>query len=124
MSSKWRYTYTAGWQVQVATHEVKEQSPELLRRQWAECQGHVGAWLQLYQIHSATLESGVLEKALVLDALAVTRDGGKLFDAVQATWNPLSPPPATPWPRPGRGHLAQGSVTMSDKTNYRANVLA
>ena len=70
----------------------------------------------LYQIHSATLESGVLDDAAVIDALArarasglrigltvsgpqqaetiwraldVRRDGVRVFDTVQATWNLL-----------------------------------
>lgn len=116
VSSKWGYTYTAGWQVQAVAHEVKEHSLAVLRRQWAESQSHLGPYLRIYQIHSATLESGVLEDAEVLDALSdikssglriglsvsgprqaavvrralgVVRDGALLFGAVQATWNLL-----------------------------------
>lgn len=116
--SKWGYTYTAGWQVEAAAHEVKEHSLAVLRRQWAESQASLGPFLRLYQIHSATLESGVLESAEVLGelarlkaggvavglsvsgprqpevirrALAARVDGARLFDAVQATWNLLEP---------------------------------
>ena len=116
VGSKWGYTYTADWQVQADTHEVKEHSLEVLTRQWAESREQLGAHLKLYQIHSATLESGVLENTAVLKelehlknkgvrlglslsgprqaetlykALEVTRDGVRLFDAVQATFNLL-----------------------------------
>lgn len=116
VGSKWGYTYTAGWQVAAAAHEVKEHSLAVLQRQWEESQAHLGTHLDLYQIHSATLESGVLANREVLTALARLKDGGtaiglsvsgedqgavidraletiidglRLFDAVQATWNLL-----------------------------------
>jgi len=116
VGSKWGYTYTAGWQVEAAAHEVKEHSLAVLQRQWEESQTHLGAHLDLYQIHSATLQSGVLENQAVLAALARLKSGGtaiglsvsggnqgavidraleiaidgvRLFDAVQATWNLL-----------------------------------
>jgi aryl-alcohol dehydrogenase-like predicted oxidoreductase len=118
ISSKWGYTYTADWQVQAAHHEVKEHSLAVLERQWAESQANLGGYLRLYQIHSATLESGVLENANVLGRLAELRAGGvriglsvsgagqpevirralhiradgvRLFASVQATWNLLDP---------------------------------
>lgn len=97
-------------------HEVKEHSLPVLQRQWQESQQHLGGYLRLYQIHSATLESGVLTNSAVLSelvahkqagtaiglslsgaqqaatlahALTVNVDGTPLFDAVQATWNLL-----------------------------------
>src|SRR4029453_15734934 len=60
VGSKWGYAYTAGWQVHAAAHEIKEHSLAQLRRQWPETQANVGVYLRLYQIHSATLETGVL----------------------------------------------------------------
>ncbi|HEX7255590.1 MAG TPA: aldo/keto reductase, partial [Gaiellaceae bacterium] len=36
VGSKWGYAYTAGWQVDAETHEVKDLSVETLRRQLAE----------------------------------------------------------------------------------------
>ncbi len=111
VGSKWGYTYTAGWSVHADVHEVKEHSVRTLRRQIAESRELLGDRLRLYQIHSATLESGVLEDPAVLEELARLRDGGlfigftvsgprqretieralelELFDAVQATWNLL-----------------------------------
>lgn len=116
VGSKWGYTYTAGWQVEAEKHEIKEHSLAVLRRQWQETQANLGEYLGLYQIHSATLESGVLENQEVLDelrrlkgmgtaigltlsganqaqvllkALEVRANGSLLFDSVQATWNLL-----------------------------------
>jgi aryl-alcohol dehydrogenase-like predicted oxidoreductase len=117
VGSKWGYTYTADWQVKAKVHEVKEHSLDVLKRQWRESQEHLARHLDLYQIHSATLESGVLENTAVLAELArlrsdvgvaigltvsgprqaevieravgLTVDGVRLFDSVQATWNLL-----------------------------------
>lgn len=118
VGSKWGYTYTAAWQVDAETHEVKEHSLEVLDRQILESRERLGSALNLYQIHSATLESGVLENGPVLDRLAelkaeglrlglsvsgpgqgevirkavgIQRAGIRLFDTVQATWNLLEP---------------------------------
>ncbi len=119
ISSKWGYTYTAGWQVAAKQHEVKEHSLRVLKRQWKETQQNLGPYLRLYQVHSATLESGVLEDAEVLSALVRLKreegvliglttsgprqsetirtaaglvvEGLPLFDSVQATWNLLEP---------------------------------
>ncbi|MEZ4714261.1 MAG: aldo/keto reductase [Caldilineaceae bacterium] len=118
VGSKWGYTYTANWQVQAAKHEVKEHSLAVLQRQWAESRQLLTRHLRLYQIHSATLDSGVLEnravhselarlketgvkiglslsganQAQVLErAMQIEVDGVRLFDSVQATWNLLEP---------------------------------
>ncbi|NIN64172.1 MAG: aldo/keto reductase, partial [Anaerolineae bacterium] len=116
VGSKWGYIYTADWEAEAEHHEVKEHSPNLLRRQWRESRATLGSHLDLYQIHSATLESGVLQNAAVIRELArlkekgvgigltvsgpqqakaieqaieVVLDGVNLFDSVQATWNLL-----------------------------------
>jgi aryl-alcohol dehydrogenase-like predicted oxidoreductase len=116
VGSKWGYTYTAGWQIQAEKHEVKEHSLPVLQRQIQESRDLLGAHLDLYQIHSATLDSGVLENQPVLAELAklrdsglkiglsvsgpnqaatlrrameLERDGRPIFAAVQATWNIL-----------------------------------
>jgi aryl-alcohol dehydrogenase-like predicted oxidoreductase len=109
VSSKWGYAYTGGWRVDAAEHEVKELSASQLDRQWEETRELLGDHLRLYQIHSATLDSGVLEDAAIRERLAALRERGVLvgltvtgagqattieravevggFDAVQATWN-------------------------------------
>lgn len=111
VSSKWGYTYTAGWRVDADPPEVKDLSLETLRRQLAETRSWLGPWLSLYQIHSATVSSGVLDDAGLLEELAGLRDGGVTvgltvtgtdqsetidlalsrggFDWVQATYNLL-----------------------------------
>lgn len=119
VASKWGYTYTAEWQIDAATHEVKEHSLPRLQQQWELSRQQLWDYLDLYQIHSATLESGVLDDDAVLEALGGlkatygvriglslsgprqgetlrramgVRDGDHpLFDVVQATWNPLEP---------------------------------
>jgi aryl-alcohol dehydrogenase-like predicted oxidoreductase len=118
VGSKWGYTYTANWEIEAHVHEVKEHSLATLGRQWPESRALLNGYLKLYQIHSATRESGVLENQDVLQKLAqlksngiriglslsgseqdktlrraieVTVDGSPLFDSVQATWNLLEP---------------------------------
>jgi aryl-alcohol dehydrogenase-like predicted oxidoreductase len=109
VSSKWGYVYTANWQVDADPPEVKHHDLETLRRQLAETRRQLGSWLELYQIHSATPDSGVLDDDRVLSELAALQADGlaigvtvsgttqratleralelELFDAVQATWN-------------------------------------
>src|SRR6266540_4680252 len=111
VGSKWGYVYTADWHVEADRHEVKDLSAANLRRQSAESRALLGDHLALYQIHSATLESGVLEDAAVRDELTGLREQGLAigftasgprqretieralevggFDSVQATWNLL-----------------------------------
>jgi len=120
VGSKWGYYYTADWQVDTGgkPHEVKEHTFNNLVKQIGETEGHLGKFVDLYQIHSATRESGVLEAKDVLSELARLKsdkgwrvgltlsgvqqgsllqeaieikcpDGSRLFDSVQATWNLL-----------------------------------
>jgi aryl-alcohol dehydrogenase-like predicted oxidoreductase len=111
VGSKWGYTYTAEWRVDADPAEVKDLSAATLRRQLGESRALLGEHLRLYQIHSATLESGVLEDREVLGELARLREEGMaigvsvtgpeqpetirralqvgIFDTVQATWNLL-----------------------------------
>jgi aryl-alcohol dehydrogenase-like predicted oxidoreductase len=97
--------------VDAEVHEVKDLSVDNLRRQYAESRERLGSNLRIYQIHSATLESGVLDDPAVLEELARLRETGLAigvtatgpnqaetieralevggFDTVQATWNLL-----------------------------------
>src|ERR1035437_5078208 len=67
VGSKWGYTYTAGWKVDAPVNEVKEHSLAVLGRQRQESDATLDGYLGLYQVHSATLESGVLENRAVLE---------------------------------------------------------
>ncbi|HWP66483.1 MAG TPA: aldo/keto reductase [Candidatus Limnocylindria bacterium] len=120
VGSKWGYRYTAGWRMDAAEHEHKELSLERFRSQLAESKALLGDRLALYQIHSATLESGCLDDQRLLAALVEARERGayggigltltgdgsratleralearvggtRVFDAVQATFNLLEP---------------------------------
>jgi len=118
VGSKWGYTYVGDWHVDAKVHEVKDHSLAALVRQIAESRALLGDFLDLYQIHSATLESGVLQDQRVLTelnrlresglviglsvsgprqaavirrALTVEADGVNPFQSVQATWNLLEP---------------------------------
>jgi aryl-alcohol dehydrogenase-like predicted oxidoreductase len=106
ISSKWGYVYTAGWEVDADPPEVKHHDADTFRRQYEETRAHLGDWLDLYQIHSATPDSGVLENEAVLSAmvetgvaLGVSVSGTSqaqtidravelgIFSSIQATWN-------------------------------------
>jgi aryl-alcohol dehydrogenase-like predicted oxidoreductase len=116
IGSKWGYTYVADWRLDASLHEVKDLSVATLRRQIAESRALLGGRLHLYQIHSATVESGVLDDSAVLRELHQLRSGGLVigltvtgpkqaevirralrtnvdgrnpFQVVQATWNLL-----------------------------------
>lgn len=116
VGSKWGYTYTAGWRSDAEVNEVKDHSLAALRRQFRESRDVLGRRIDLYQVHSATLESGILEDRAVLAELARLRSDGHLvgltvsgprqadvirralevdvdgvnpFATVQATWNLL-----------------------------------
>jgi aryl-alcohol dehydrogenase-like predicted oxidoreductase len=114
VGSKWGYTYTGEWRMDAEVHEVKDHSLNALRRQFGESRGILGNHLSLYQIHSATLESRVLEDRAVLtelftlasegivvgltvsgtrqaDVIRRALDARGPFQAVQATWNVLEP---------------------------------
>ncbi len=114
VSSKWGYIYKADWQVDADVHEIKEHSAANFRRQLDETRERLGDYLSLYQVHSATFDSGVLDNHAVLGALAefradevhvgltlsgprqaalltrareITFQGEPLFEVVQATFN-------------------------------------
>jgi len=113
IGSKWGYTYTADWQVDAAQHEIKQHSLDQLNQQWRES-SQLLPQLDLYQIHSATLDSGVLDSKPIHERLLALKDQGVmiglsssgqdqetvlrralqlrvgdqyLFDAVQVTYN-------------------------------------
>ena len=114
IATKWGYTYTANFDANATVHEVKEHSLAKLNEQW-NFSKQLLPYLKVYQIHSATLETGVLENQEVLKQLAFLKkeynlkigltttgtnqveviqkalnvlvDGKQLFDVFQVTYN-------------------------------------
>jgi len=114
IATKWGYTYVANFDANATIHEIKEHTLKKLWEQWEVSKALI-PHLRVYQIHSATLESGVLDNKDVLDHLAfikqeylleigitvtganqlaiikkaldVTVGGKQLFDAFQVTYN-------------------------------------
>jgi aryl-alcohol dehydrogenase-like predicted oxidoreductase len=116
VGSKWGISYAADWEVTADLHEVRDHSAKALKRQLTETRELLGMHLDLYHVHSATPENGVLADAAVAAELARLKeagvavglsvtgpgqpeairmalearlDGVPLFDVVQATWNVL-----------------------------------
>jgi aryl-alcohol dehydrogenase-like predicted oxidoreductase len=130
IATKWGYTYTANFDVNATIHEVKEHSLAKLNEQWVFSK-QLLPYLKVYQIHSATLETGVLENKQVLEklaflktkynlkigltttgtnqvevikkALAILVHGKQLFDVFQVTYN----------------FLDQSLQEISDKLNHQ-----
>ncbi|CAM1373032.1 aldo/keto reductase [Tenacibaculum xiamenense] len=68
VGTKWGYTYVANFDPNAEIHEVKEHSLSKLNEQW-EVSKQLLPHLSFYQIHSATLDTGVLENGDVLKRL-------------------------------------------------------
>lgn len=116
IATKWGYTYVANFDAKAEVHEIKEHSLGKLNEQWEDSKLFLPR-LKVYQIHSATLDTGVLENEAVLERLAflkaennfeigitttgtnqvevikkaldVSVEGKQLFDAFQVTYNML-----------------------------------
>ncbi len=114
VATKWGYTYVANFDPNAKEHEVKEHSLTKLNEQWEQSKKLLPL-LKVYQIHSATFETGVLQNERVLNRLAelksahglligittsgtnqnqvlesalnVSVDGRPLFDLFQVTYN-------------------------------------
>jgi aryl-alcohol dehydrogenase-like predicted oxidoreductase len=118
VGSKWGYRYVGDWRMDAVTHEVKEHSLAMFATQLAQSRTLLGDRIALYQVHSATLDSGLFDDPALLGALAelrnqgvlvglttsgphqadtirralpLTVDGQPLFGAAQVTWNLLEP---------------------------------
>ncbi|MDN3492554.1 aldo/keto reductase [Winogradskyella bathintestinalis] len=115
LSTKFGYTYVANWEIGFSEkHEIKEHSIDKLNSQWEVSKAFLPN-LNIYQIHSATLDSGVLSNDAVLSRLyelkakhhlkigisssgteqikiieaarKIVFDGEELFDSYQVTFN-------------------------------------
>lgn len=118
IGSKWGYRYVGGWRMDVEKHEVKDHSLDAFTEQYAQSRELLGDRLGVYHVHSATLDTGVLDDVRVHRALSHLRDAGvrvgvstsgpaqaeavrralevrvdgePLFTSFQSTWNPLEP---------------------------------
>jgi aryl-alcohol dehydrogenase-like predicted oxidoreductase len=133
VGSKWGYTYVGDWRMDADQHETKELSARRMRGQLAQTRELLGEHLSLYQIHSATVDSGVLDDQEVLAELRELRSGGVavglsttgprqgdtvdraiemgLFDTVQATWNLLE---RSAEPALARAHRAGVGVIVKE----------
>lgn len=104
-----------------AKHEIKDHSTENFLKQVDETASFLGEYLDLYQIHSATFDSGILadtrahkalsdcrrdrgwaiglslsgpdQDAILRQAMKIKVDGERLFDSVQCTFNVLEQKP-------------------------------
>ena len=103
-------------------HEVKDHSVENFLKQIEETAEFLGDYVNLYQVHSATFESGILsnrkvhealrkcrqergwalglsvsgpnQNAVLREAMTLIENGERLFDSVQCTYNVLEQRPA------------------------------
>lgn len=134
VGSKWGYRYVGGWRTDARTHEVKDHSLPAFLEQRDETLALLGGRLDVYHVHSATLETGVLEDrrlhaelarlrdagvavgvstsgpqqgGAVLRALEVEVGGTPLFTSVQSTWNVLETSVA-----PALAEAARAGVTV------------
>ncbi|WP_020659731.1 aldo/keto reductase [Amycolatopsis benzoatilytica] len=116
VSSKWGYRYVAGWRVDADVHEVKEHTLPRFREQWAQTQESLAGHVDLYQVHSLTVDSPLFTDRALVDALAelsadgvevgfstsgpgqadalrrafeLESGGQPVFSSVQSTWNLL-----------------------------------
>ena len=76
IGSKWGYTYSGQWLMTEPVQERKDLSPAAFRRHLHETQHLLGEHLHPYQIHSATIDSGVLDDDDLLAELAASRRSG------------------------------------------------
>jgi aryl-alcohol dehydrogenase-like predicted oxidoreductase len=119
VSSKWGYAYVGDWKLDAERHEVKSHDLAMFGRQWPATRKILWSHLDLYQVHSLTVDSPLFEDEALLDALltlqtehgvaigatvtgpaqaeAVDRiidfehRGARVFQTVQATFNLLEP---------------------------------
>ncbi len=114
ISTKWGYTYVANFDPKATKHEIKEHSLAKLNEQWEQSSAFL-PYLNFYQIHSATFDSGVLineavllrlyelkkqhnikiglsstgphQNEVILAAMDIHIDNEALFDGFQVTYN-------------------------------------
>ncbi|MGD9988234.1 aldo/keto reductase [Pseudonocardia sp.] len=118
VGSKWGYRYVGDWRTDADVHEVKDHSITAFTEQLALTRATLGRRFDVYHVHSATLDTGVLTDTSLHIQLAALRDEGvrvgistsgprqseairraleihiagrPLFTSIQSTWNVLEP---------------------------------
>ena len=118
VGSKWGYRYTGDWQLDAPRQEVKEHSLAMFTTQLEQTRALLGDRLALYEVHSLTAGSGLLDDPPLLAAIAALRasgvltgvttsgpgqasalrraldatvDGQPVFCVAQVTWNLMEP---------------------------------
>ncbi|GEL24678.1 oxidoreductase [Pseudonocardia sulfidoxydans NBRC 16205] len=118
VGSKWGYRYVGDWRTDAAIHEVKDHSITAFTEQLALTRATLGNRFDVYHVHSATLDTGILTDSSMHTQLAALRDEGVrvgistsgprqadairraleirvtgrlLFTSIQSTWNVLEP---------------------------------
>ena len=116
IGSKWGYRYVGDWRLDASVHEVKDHSLAAFTAQLAQTRALLDDRLDVYHVHSATPDTGVLDDTALHRALAGLRDSGvrvgvstsgpaqadavrralairvggaPLFTSIQSTWNVL-----------------------------------
>jgi aryl-alcohol dehydrogenase-like predicted oxidoreductase len=74
--SKWGYEYLANWELHSKIHERKDHSLNFFKKQLAESKFFLEHKINLYQIHSATKDTGVLNDNKILDSLYALKEEG------------------------------------------------
>ncbi|WP_370937223.1 aldo/keto reductase [Amycolatopsis sp. cg13] len=118
VSSKWGYRYVGEWRLDADVHEVKEHTLPRFREQWAQTRELLAGHVDLYQVHSLTVDSPLFTDPALIDALAGLSEAGvevgfstsgpeqaevvrrafelesggrAVFSSVQSTWNVFEP---------------------------------
>lgn len=69
LSTKWGYTYVANWELGFrGKHEIKEHSLSKLNEQWTVSKALLPQ-LSIYQVHSATMDSGIITNRAIHERL-------------------------------------------------------
>ncbi len=117
VSSKWGYKYVGNWSLDAEVHEVKTHDLETFTRQWQVTRKVLWTNMDLYQVHSLTVDSPLWADRSLLRELGLLKeefgisvgatvtgpeqddcirkiidfehDGRRVFDTVQATYNLL-----------------------------------